>query len=268
MLPESRTNMGALVGGASVSWLAILLVLAVLVWLRPYRQLLPAPLFDVPANLVWVPEASLTKGGGGGGGGNKSLDPPKMTDAPRVKPEEAETIPVATPEPEVLPEPVQAAQVPAVNVATPFAALGPTSNLDSVSRGSGENGGAGGLRGTGIGQREGPGLGNGPKGVGTGTDDVAGGPGVTNPTLISSARPSYTPEAMLRRKEGVVLVECIVTKTGSAEGCRVIRSLDGNAFGLDDEALKAASQFRFNPGRKDGVPVSVRVRIEIAFNMR
>jgi TonB family protein len=48
----------------------------------------------------------------------------------------------------------------------------------------------------------------------------------------------------------------------------VIRSLDGNAFGLDDEALKAASQFRFNPGRKDGVPVSVRVRIEIAFNMR
>jgi len=48
---------------------------------------------------------------------------------------------------------------------------------------------------------------------------------------------------------------------------RVIRSLDP-VFGLDQEALKAARQWRFVPGRRQGQPVPVLVSIELTFTLR
>jgi TonB family protein len=46
-----------------------------------------------------------------------------------------------------------------------------------------------------------------------------------------------------------------------------VRSLD-SAFGLDQEAIKAARQWRFAPGTKQGEPVPVLVTIAIAFTLR
>ena len=39
-------------------------------------------------------------------------------------------------------------------------------------------------------------------------------------------------------------------------------------FGLDQEAIKAARQWRFAPGTKQGQPVPVLVTIAIAFTLR
>jgi TonB family protein len=36
-------------------------------------------------------------------------------------------------------------------------------------------------------------------------------------------------------------------------------------YGLDVEAAKAIRQYRFEPGKKDGVPVAVRVSMEVPF---
>jgi TonB family protein len=48
---------------------------------------------------------------------------------------------------------------------------------------------------------------------------------------------------------------------------KVSRSLDP-VFGLDEEAIKAARQWRFSPGMRDGQPVAVAVVIEMTFTLR
>jgi outer membrane biosynthesis protein TonB len=47
----------------------------------------------------------------------------------------------------------------------------------------------------------------------------------------------------------------------------VVRSLDPT-FGLDQEAIKAARQWRFRPGRLMGEAVPVLVTIELTFTLR
>ena len=45
------------------------------------------------------------------------------------------------------------------------------------------------------------------------------------------------------------------------------RSLD-DTFGLDQEAIKAVSRWRFEPGRRLGKAVPVRVGVEMSFMLR
>src|SRR5262245_1724648 len=93
---------------------------------------------------------------------------------------------------------------------------------------------------------------------------VRPGNGVTMPKVVRQVRPSYTPEALRAKITGVVLVECVVGVDGATQNCRVSRSLD-QQFGLDQEALKAAAQWRFEPGTRDGTPVPVLVSVELGF---
>jgi TonB family protein len=46
-----------------------------------------------------------------------------------------------------------------------------------------------------------------------------------------------------------------------------VRSLD-RTTGLDDEAVKAARQWLFEPGRRNGEPVAVLIRIEMSFSLK
>ena len=48
---------------------------------------------------------------------------------------------------------------------------------------------------------------------------------------------------------------------------KVVRSLD-STFGLDLEAMKAARDWRFRPGMRQGEPVAVLVTIELTFTLR
>jgi len=56
----------------------------------------------------------------------------------------------------------------------------------------------------------------------------------------------------------------IVDETGPAQIIRVVRGL-GN--GLDAKALEAVQQWRFQPARKDGKPVNVRISVEVGFHL-
>ena len=47
----------------------------------------------------------------------------------------------------------------------------------------------------------------------------------------------------------------------------VTKSLD-TVFGLDEEAIRAAQQWRFAPGTRFGEPVSVLVSIEMSFSTK
>ena len=91
--------------------------------------------------------------------------------------------------------------------------------------------------------------------------------GVTVPRVVKEVRPQYTARAMQKKIQGSVWLSCVVSTGGKIVEVKVTKSLD-DEFGLDQEAIKAASQWEFEPGKKDGTPVAVRVTIELTFTLR
>ena len=93
----------------------------------------------------------------------------------------------------------------------------------------------------------------------------AGVDGVSAPSVVYKAPPSYTDEAKAAKIQGGVVIEAVVTAQGRAEDIQVIRSLDP---GLDANAVASIGQWLFKPGMKDGQPVDVGVTIEINFKLQ
>jgi protein TonB len=85
--------------------------------------------------------------------------------------------------------------------------------------------------------------------------------------VLREVRPQYTSDAMRAKVQGTVLLECVVRPDGSVGDVQILRSLDG-VFGLDQEAIKAAKQWRFAPGTRLGEPVPVLITIELTFTLR
>jgi protein TonB len=131
-------------------------------------------------------------------------------------------------------------------------------DASGISAGPGDSG-AGTTRGNdrGIGNLRGPGIG----------DAYGPGSGVMTPTVITQVKPRYTADAMRLRIQGSVWVECVVLPDGTVGDARVTRSLDAR-YGLDDEAIAAAKQWKFRPGTLNGRPVPVVVSIELMFSVR
>jgi len=222
--------------------------------------------------IVWIVQPGPA--GGGGGGGNRMSDPPRQAKLPG---QDSHTVPVAPQvvvdpieQPKVDPDPVTQLDIPALTLASATESL--VGVLDrqpspsNTSQGRGGDNGAGDGKGPGIGDGIGPGLGPGNGG------NRGGGPrlprsGATSPRLIRQVPPQYTSEAMRARIQGVALVRCIVRTTGTPTDCEISRSLD-SAFGLDQEALKAARQWQFMPGTLGDERVNVPVIIEMTFSIR
>jgi TonB family protein len=224
-------------------------------------------------DIIWLNQPG--PGGGGGGGGNRMPAPPKKAElpgkanitVPAVKLPEVKPVQVEKPKDE--PQPEQQLQIPAktlgsATVVAPGALEG--TSASTLSMGPGSGGGAGTGTGTGIGPGNGSGLGPG-WGGGTGGGAYRPGSGIENPVVLREVKPMYTPDAMRAKVQGVVVVECIIMPDGSVGEVHVVKSLDPT-FGLDQEAIKAAKQWRFLPGKKQGQPVAVLVTIELAFNLR
>ena len=60
--------------------------------------------------------------------------------------------------------------------------------------------------------------------------------------------------------------ETVVQTDGTPTDIKVVRSLD-RVHGLDQQAIDALSQWRFNPGTKDGNPVAVRLNFTFGFTL-
>jgi TonB family protein len=90
-------------------------------------------------------------------------------------------------------------------------------------------------------------------------------PGITLPVAKKEVRPQYTKEAMDRGVKGTVGLFGVVDVDGSLKDVTVKQSLDPS---LDEQALAAARQWQFEPGRKDGKPVPVRIMLEMAFTLK
>lgn len=92
--------------------------------------------------------------------------------------------------------------------------------------------------------------------------------GVTAPKLVLQVEPKYTRDAMQAKIEGEVTVEAVVGTDGTVTRSRVVKSLD-KIYGLDQEALKAASQWTFEPdsGKCQDVAAPVLVTFVLTFRL-
>jgi protein TonB len=267
---QQEKRMGGAIGVSILSHVALLLVFLLIASLVPERvreAILPDRL---PNEIVWL--AQPGPGGGGGGGGNEMKEPPKKAELPG---KDKISVPVVKPpsvelqKPEPAPEPQPEVNIPAQTMAaaeTTAPGVIESQSAGTVSQGTGSGGGAGTGTGTGMGPGQGSGLGPG-YGGGTGGGAYRPGNGVEIPRIIREVKPQYTAEAMRAKIQGAVWLECIVLPDGSVGEVRISKSLD-STFGLDQEAVRAAKQWRFQPGTRFGEPVPVLITIELSFTLR
>jgi TonB family protein len=87
---------------------------------------------------------------------------------------------------------------------------------------------------------------------------------VMAPKVLSKVDPEYSEEARAAKYQGTVLLYVEIWPDGLAHNAQVIQGL---GMGLDDNASTAISQWRFQPGTRDGQPVNVAATIEVNFRL-
>jgi protein TonB len=87
---------------------------------------------------------------------------------------------------------------------------------------------------------------------------------VTPPHVIHAPDPKYSREALKKRIQGTVVLWAVVEPDGTASRIRVQKSL---GYGLDEQAIVAVKKWRFEPSKKDGIPVAVQIDIEVNFRL-
>jgi len=221
---------------------------------------------DLTPQLPMTKKSDHSAGGGGGGGDHDKLQAPKgklpklamqqITPPAVVIRNENPKLPV---EPTVVvpPQIKLASNMP--NLGNPMAAIpsGPPSN------GTGSGGGIGSGVGGGVGSGTGPGVGPGHGGgIGGGVFRVGG--GVSPPKAIDTPDPDYSEEARKARYQGVCVLWLIVGPDGKPRDLKVARAL---GMGLDEKAIEAVRNWRFEPATKDGKPVAVQINVEVSFKL-
>jgi protein TonB len=243
-----------------------------------------------PTHLVFI--VSPGPGGGGGGGGLRNPLPARKVER-RGTPQPRIAVPAVTPKPvlttaraEEPPKPtpavapVQPKVEPApeplpshVLVAPVVAAATNDRDREGViekpkdvaeSQGAGIGGGAGAGQGTGNGEGSGSGIGDGSDG-GTGGGPFRPGSGIAPPRLLREVKADYTDEGRRRNVTGDVELEIVVRRDGSVGDVHVLKGLGS---GLDQRAIDAVRQWRFDPARRKGVAVDVIVEVAVEFSLR
>ena len=90
------------------------------------------------------------------------------------------------------------------------------------------------------------------------------GVGITSPKPTKRVDPEFSEEAKRDKVQGIVILSLVVGVDGIPRDITVKRSL---GHGLDEKAMEAVKQWIFEPGRKDGQPVPVRVMMEVSFKL-
>jgi TonB family protein len=259
------TNFGISVCAHAV---ALTLLLTSSLWLANTKADKPQILTDVaPTSDSLSLAQTLAKSGGGGGGGDRErvdapqgrlpksamqqITPPEVV----VRNENPKFVAEAT---VVVPPQVNLPNSHLPNLGDPTSrVVGPLSN--GIGAGSGIGAGEGGGVGSGGDVGVGPGLRG---GYGGGIYNVGG--GVSAPRAIYKPEPEYSTEARQAKYQGTVVVSLIVGSDGKAHDVRVARAL---GMGLDEKAIEAVQQWRFEPAMKDGRPVAVTVNVQVSFRL-
>lgn len=222
-----------------------------------------APAEDMPTL-----KPSKTQVGGGGGGGDRDKLQATQGRLPKQSMQQI-TPPMVVVRNEhpklavdptiVIPPQVHLTQPNLPNLGDPLSHVpsGPLSN------GTGSGGGIGSGNGGGVGSGEGPGFGPG-HGGGTGGGAFRVGGGVSAPKAIYAPDPEYSEEARKAKYSGTCMLWLVVGPDGKPRDIKVARTL---GLGLDEKAIEAVKNWRFEPALKDGKPVAVQINVEVSFRL-
>jgi TonB family protein len=223
-----------------------------------------APPDDIP---VMQPSKQVVAGGGGGGDRDKIPAPkgklPKLAMEQITPP----ALVVRNDHPKLAVEPtvvvppqVKMAMNNLPNLGVPTSAVMPSG---PPSNGTGSGAGIGSGSGGGIGVGSGPGVGEG-RGGGTGGGVFRVGGGVSAPKALYAPDPEYSEEARKAKYQGVCVLKLVVGPDGHPRDISVSRSL---GLGLDEKAMEAVRNWKFEPALKDGIPVAVAINVEVQFRL-
>ncbi len=86
--------------------------------------------------------------------------------------------------------------------------------------------------------------------------------GITPPRVVKQVNPSY-PTNRGVRAVGSVIIALVVSSKGLPKNPHVVKGLDKD---LDESAVEAVKEWRFEPARKNGKAVAVRVSVQLQFH--
>jgi len=247
---------------------------------------------DVPMEVEEEEKPKNDKDAGGGGGGGRDKPTPTSKGQLATQTEKPMIAPTVTLVKKDFDLQYQASTQGTKNIKQTDEPYGdPNSKYGLSSDGMGTGGGQGSGSGTGQGSGRGTGAGSGigsgfGSGVGTGEGGGTGagrqGSGGAPPPppkkpdppapvgvtegikIISKPKATYTDPARQNQIQGTVRLRVTFTASGQIGS---VSPVSGLPYGLTEQAIAAAKQIRFEPAKKNGVPVpSVRV-IEYSFSI-
>ncbi len=86
------------------------------------------------------------------------------------------------------------------------------------------------------------------------------------PVPTGTVQPKYPEKARKAGVQGMVILKVKVSDTGSVAAVQVEEGVEGHAE-LDEAAVEAVKQWRFEPAQKDGKPVAIEVQIPVKFRL-
>ncbi|HEX7707466.1 MAG TPA: TonB family protein [Thermoanaerobaculia bacterium] len=87
---------------------------------------------------------------------------------------------------------------------------------------------------------------------------------VVAPKVVTRVEPVYPEEARAAGVSGMVVLEAVIDEYGNVESARVLKPLP---FGLDQSALEALREWKFEPGTLNGSPVKVVFNLTLNFRI-
>lgn len=90
------------------------------------------------------------------------------------------------------------------------------------------------------------------------------GDGVTTPSVIFKREPEYSEAARLSRLSGTVLLSLVIDQKGVPRDLKLVQGL---GYGLDEQAARAVTTWRFTPATKNGRAVGIQARLEVNFRL-
>jgi TonB family protein len=87
---------------------------------------------------------------------------------------------------------------------------------------------------------------------------------ISYPKLIHSVQPEYPDGAKQAGLSGTVRLSLLVEKNGIPSHVQVVR---GIGMGLDESAIAAVKQYRFEPAKENGKPVTVDLLTDVKFQL-
>src|SRR5216683_7903032 len=88
---------------------------------------------------------------------------------------------------------------------------------------------------------------------------------ISAPVPLRKVDPKYPPSLMSERVEGEVVLYAVIRSDGTVDSIQLVHGIDEQ---LDENAMQALSQWKFQPGARQGSTVELEAIVHIPFRLR